>query len=125
MNKQKKRPDLLRCRNMVIRLTESEFDLICERAEESGLSHSEYCRKQILTGRVIQRFEFVADMTVIRDASRQLSGIGNNLNQIAQYFHMGGARSLYMQEEIHKAILAVHEMNEKIQEIAGEKRGLD
>lgn len=125
MQKQKKDPVLLRSRNVVIRLTQSEFDLICERANGSKLSHSEYCRRQILEGNVIQRFEFVADMSVIRDAARQLAGIGNNLNQIAQFFHMGGARSLYMQEEINKAIRDVHEMNKKIHEIAGEKRGLD
>lgn len=125
MVRPKKEPEIIRNRLISIRVTEQEYSYLSSMAEKAGLRFSEYCRNMLMEGRVIHRFEIVADMNAVKDVARKLSGIGNNLNQIAQYFHMGGARSMYMQEEINKAIREVHEINMEIRKIAGEKHGLD
>lgn len=125
MVRPKKEPEIIRNRLISIRVTEQEYSYLSSMAEKAGLRFSEYCRNMLMEGRVIHRFEIVANMNTVKEVARKLSGIGNNLNQIAQYFHMGGARSLYMQEEINKAIREVHEINMEIRKIAGEKHGLD
>ena len=125
MVRPKKEPEIIRNRLISIRVTEQEYSYLSSMAEKAGLRFSEYCRNMLMEGRVIHRFEIVADMNAVKDVARKLSGIGNNLNQIAQYFQMGGARSMYMQEEINKAIREVHEINMEIRKIAGEKHGLD
>ena len=125
MVRPKKEPEIIRNRLISIRVTEQEYSYLSSMAEKAGLRFSEYCRNMLMEGRVIHRFEIVADMNAVKEVARKLSGIGNNLNQIAQYFHMGGARSMYMQEEINKAIREVHEINMEIRKIAGEKHGLD
>lgn len=125
MVRPKKEPEIIRNRLISIRVTEQEYSYLSSMAEKAGLRFSECCRNMLMEGRVIHRFEIVADMDAVKDVARKLSGIGNNLNQIAQYFHMGGARSMYMQEEINKAIREVHEINMEIRKIAGEKHGLD
>lgn len=125
MVRPKKEPEIIRNRLISIRVTEQEYSYLSSMAEKAGLRFSEYCRNMLMDGKVIRRFEFIADMNAVKDVARKLAGIGNNLNQIAQYFHMGGARSMYMQEEINKAIRDVHEMNMEMHKIAGERRGLD
>lgn len=55
-------------------------------------------------GRILIPFNYniVADLGEIQNLTVQAAGIGNNLNQIARYFHSGGLASRGMLEELKK-----------------------
>lgn len=119
----KKDSDLKRNKCIMQRVTEAEYDAIQNRARDAHMSLSEYCRTQTLKGKVNISYPVVADMSEIKRLARELSQVGNNLNQIAQYFHMGGARSAYVQEEIHEAIKDLHEIRLWADKQAGDQIG--
>lgn len=64
-----------------INLTESEHDQLQIKAKESGLSLAEFCRRSALK----RKIHSTADAELVR----QLSRIGNNLNQVAKHYHEG------------------------------------
>ena len=58
-------------------------------------------------------------MEDIRTIGKELRAIGNNLNQIAQYFHTGGARSEYILHEINSGIKDLEKIRRKTEQWAG------
>ena len=65
----------------------------------------------------------------LRDVNReelvdmQAAGIGNNLNQIARYFHGGGLASRGMLEELKKCIAEIRELRQEVVQLGGAYRG--
>lgn len=59
----------------------------------------------------------------IQDLTAQAAGIGNNLNQIARYFHGGGLASRGMLEELKKCIAEIRELRQEIVQLGGVYRG--
>ena len=55
--------------------------------------------------------------------TRELSRIGNNLNQLTQYFHMGGLISASMQELLRDCINDVMDMRKEVMKLGGDYRG--
>lgn len=53
----------------------------------------------------------------------ELRAIGNNLNQIARYFHLGGIHSGVIREAIYQSIDELMAMREKISKLAGDYDG--
>ena len=123
MVRPKKEPEIIRNRLISIRVTEQEYSYLSSMAEKAGLRFSEYCRNMLMEGRVIHRFEIVADMNAVKAVARKLSGIGNNLNQIAAFFNSGGIQSRAMLENINHAISCIFEMREQVAEMAGKNYG--
>ena len=80
-----------------VRMNEFEYEMVCGRAKDAGLSISNYIRHQAVFGKVENHFQIVADFPQLEVITRELSRIGNNLNQLTQYFHMGGLVSAAMQ----------------------------
>jgi flagellar hook-associated protein FlgK len=72
------------------------MNLITSTARKTGLSRSEYIRKQLLKKHIIIKYEIVADISEINRLTSEIGKIGNNLNQIAKYFHTGGIQSKAM-----------------------------
>lgn len=66
-----------------LRVTESEFSAIKQRAAAAGISTSEFQRRACLSGRVVVR-----DSSVDVDALRQLLAVGRNLNQLTKSGHI-------------------------------------
>lgn len=66
-----------------VRVSEQERHSIKSRAMESGLSVSEYQRRALLDCVIV-----VQDNLVDINAVRQLSAIGNNLNQLTRKAHI-------------------------------------
>lgn len=112
-----------RFHHITLRLSEAEYQLVMEAAEEMGLSRSGYIRKILLDKPAVIRYEIVADMPELRKLTAELGKIGSNLNQIAKFFHMGGVRSKAMQDEIHECILKIFEMREDVRKMAGDYHG--
>ena len=98
---QKKESELKHDRKLTLRFTEEEYEGIRRDAADAKMRVAEYGRETLLQGQVVINYRIVADMDDIRTVGKELRAIGNNLNQIAQYFHTGGARSEYILQEIN------------------------
>ena len=76
-------------------------------------------------GRILIPFNYniVADLGEIQNLTVQAAGIGNNLNQIARYFHGGGLASRGMLEELKRCIAEIRELRQEIVQLGGVYRG--
>ena len=71
----------------------------------------------------LKKYNIVADIGEIQKLTAQAAGIGNNLNQIARYFHGGGLASRGMLEELKKCIAEIRELRQEIVQLGGVYRG--
>ena len=110
---------------VTIRLTDTEFSIIENTAEQADMTISEYMRKQIMEGQVNTKFEVVADVKEIKKLIGELGKIGSNLNQIARYFNQGGIISSEMRTEIKKSLRDIYEMKYEVMRMAGDFGGSD
>jgi len=125
MTRPQKESDMKREHRVTIRLTDTEFSIIENTAEQADMSISEYMRKQIMEGQVNTKFEIVADVKEIKKLIGELGKIGSNLNQIARYFNQGGIISSEMRKEIKKSLRDIYEMKYEVMRMAGDFRGSD
>lgn len=123
MTRPKKDNMLTHTRRITFRLTDAEADMLFDTAKEAGLSCSEYIRKQLLEKQVNIKYEIVADITDLNKLTAEVGKIGNNLNQIAKYFHTGGIRSKAMQDEISECIAKLYSLRSEILRLAGDFHG--
>lgn len=123
MTRPKKEKELSRSHHITLRLTDMEYELVMNRAKEAGISRSDYIRKQLLESAFVIKYEIVADIPELQKLTAEFGKIGNNLNQIAKYFNMGGIRSKSMQDEIHDCISKIFEMREDVKKMAGDYHG--
>ena len=123
MTRPQKESDMKREHRVTIRLTDTEFSIIENTAEQADMSISEYMRKQIMEGQVNTKFEIVADVKEIKKLIGELGKIGSNLNQIARYFHGGGLASRGILEELKRCIAEIRELRQEIVQLGGAYRG--
>ena len=107
----------------VVRLTDTQHAIIQKYADQLGVSMAEYIRHMAIHGKVEISYHFNASLPELQKLTREFSAIGNNLNQIAKYFHMGGTRSRAMQEEINSCIEQLYALSEEVMKMAGEYNG--
>ena len=119
-----KKPDLQKMTHVIpVRLTDVQHSIITENASAAGMSVADYIRRQAVHGKVKKEYRIVADFPKIQDLTRELSAIGNNLNQIARYFNSGGTQSKAIREEINSAMTQIMEIRNIALEMAGEFYG--
>ena len=123
MTRPQKEMDMKREHRVTIRLTDIEFSIIENAAEQAEMSISEYMRTQTMKGNVTARFEIVADVDEIKKLIGEFGKIGSNLNQIARYFNQGGIISSEIRNEIRKSLRDIYEMKYKVMKMAGDFRG--
>ena len=123
MTRPPKETDMKREHRVTIRLTDTEFSIIENAAEQAELSISEYMRTQTMQGQVNARFEIVADVAEIKKLIGEFGKIGSNLNQIARYFNQGGIISTEMKNEIRKSLRDIYEMKYEVMKMAGDFHG--
>mgnify|MGYP000110909566 FL=1 len=70
MTRPPKETDMKREHRVTIRLTDTEFSIIENAAEQAEMSISEYMRTQTMQGQVNARFEIVADVAEIKKFNR-------------------------------------------------------
>ena len=104
MTRPQKESDMKREHRVTIRLTDTEFSIIENTAEQADMTISEYMRKQIMEGQVNTKFEIVADVKEIKKLIGELGKIGSNLNQIARYLNEYGAPYNALSGEVRAAI---------------------
>ena len=125
MTRPPKETDMKREHRVTIRLTDTEFSIIENAAEQAEMSISEYMRTQTMQGQVNARFEIVADVAEIKKLIGEFGKIGSNLNQIARYFNQGGIISTEMKNEIRKSLRDIYEMKYEVMKMAGDFHGSD
>lgn len=119
MAKRKKQDKLTYTHHINLRLTDIQYDFISEAAAQAGLTLSEYIRRQLMDGKVIAKYEIVADVPEIKRITAELGKIGSNLNQIARYFNSGGNHSQTVHNAIDQSIADLHVMKHAVLKMAG------
>ncbi len=87
-----------------LKLTAKDYNSVKQKAEELGMTLTEYAREMTLKGGIKSRFT-LEELNLMR----KLSGMSNNLNQIARQANKSGFSNSAMEvmiisEEIKKAI---------------------
>ena len=123
MARPKKQKELKRNHHIMLRLNDTEYDIVTENAQTANLSVAEYARKQVMNQRITMKYEVVADVPELKKLISEFGKIGSNLNQIAKYFNQGGILSHEMRGEINKRLRDLYEMKYKVMEMAGDFHG--
>ncbi|EGK02353.1 MobC family plasmid mobilization relaxosome protein [Dysgonomonas gadei] len=87
----RKKKEKLSC-SINLKLSEKDFNSVKEKAEKLGMKATQYAREMILKGSVKLRFS-LEDL----DLMRKLSGMANNLNQIARQANKSGLANTAME----------------------------
>ena len=112
MARPKKDNELTHTHHVNLRLTNTQYEIISEFALQSGLTLSEYIRTQLLKGKVIAKYEIVADVPELKKLIAAFGKIGSDLNQIARYFNQGGTHSEEICNSIKKCLIEIYEMKD-------------
>jgi hypothetical protein len=123
MPNNKKPAELKKTHNLKIRLDDYQYSTIQNLAEKAGMSMTEYIRRQAVYGKVEIHNHIVADFPKLEKLTQEFSAIGNNLNQLTRYFHMGGLVSAAMQEQLRNCINDVMDMRKEVMKLGGDYRG--
>lgn len=123
MARKKKENELHHDRRITLRLTEKEYMVLSHDAMEAKKTVAELARELVCKRNVNITYKVVMDLEEAHDIARELHKIGNNLNQIAQYFHTGGSRSDNVLQEIGSGIYALDSIRKNVEEMAGAFRG--
>jgi len=95
--------------NIGFRVTEEEQDAIKKRMELAGINSLRiYMLKMALTGYIIN-----LDLTDVRECSRLLRSVSNNVNQLARHANAGGTVSAVELAKVREELGAVWEQQNK------------
>ena len=100
MGRRKKCEQIKRTNNVMVRFTDAEYASISISAEQAGYPVAVYVRKSALDERIEVHYNITAELPELQKLIAEYSAIGNNLNQIAQYFHSGGFYSKSIQHPL-------------------------
>lgn len=120
MARPKKEKELRHTHQIMLRLTDTEYEIVSANAQAAHLPLAEYARKQVMNKKVAVKYELVADLPELKKLIGEFGKIGSNLNQIARYFNSGGIHSQEMRYEISKALAGIYEMKYEVLKMAGE-----
>lgn len=120
MARPKKEKELRHNHNIMLRLTDTEYEIISANAKSANLPLAEYARKQVTNKKVIAKYEIVADVPELKKLIAGFGKIGSNLNQIARHFNSGGIHSQEMRKSINQGIADIYEMKYAVLKMAGD-----
>ena len=123
MTRPKKEKTLTKTKDVHLRMNETEYALLIERARASNMTVSEFVRNALNNQNVIIKYEITADVPEIKQLISQFGKIGNNLNQIVRYFNQGGIISSEMKKVIRKALRDIYEIKYEVEKMVREFRG--
>ena len=125
MTRPKKDESLTKTKDVHLRMNETEYEILSERATATNMTVSDFIRNALNTQNVVIKYELTADVPEIKKLIGEFGKIGNNLNQIARYFNQGGIISSEMRTEIKKSLRDIYEMKYEVMKMAGDFRGSD
>lgn len=120
MARPKKEKALKRSHQIMLRLTDTEYEVISANAKNASLPLAEYARKLITGKQPRITYELVADLPELKKLIAEFGKIGSNLNQIARHFNSGGIHSQEMRTKINQSISDIYEMKYKVLKMAGD-----
>ena len=123
MTRPKKDESLAKTKDVHLRMSETEYEILLERATASNMTVSDFVRSALDNQKVIIKYEITADVPKIKKLISEFGKIGSNLNQIARYFNQGGILSSEMKNEIRKSLRDIYEMKYEVMKMAGNFRG--
>ena len=123
MARPRKDSGLHKTRKIDFRLDEIQYSIIEKNAADAGMSVSDYVRHQAIHGKVAISYPVVAEVADLQRLTNQFAAIGNNLNQIARYFNMGGLQSKAIREEINGCVAEIMKLRKTVLEMAGDFHG--
>lgn len=123
MARPKKEKELLHNHQIMLRLTDTEYEIVSANAKDANLPLAEYARKQVLNKKIIAKYEIVAELPEFKKLIAEFGKIGSNLNQIARYFNSGGIHSQEMRNSINQSIARIYEMKYEVLKMAGDFHG--
>ena len=125
MTRPQKDESLTKIKDVHLRMSKTEYEILLERANTSNMTVSDFIRNALDNQNVIIKYEIIADVPEIKKLISECGKIGSNLNQIARYFNQGGIISAEMRGEIKKCIRDIYEMKYEVMKMAGDFRGSD
>ncbi len=120
MARPKKDKELQHNHQIMLRLTDTEYEIVSENAKAAHLPLAEYVRKQIMKQKVTAKYEIVADLPELKKLVAEFGKIGSNLNQIARHFNSGGIHSQEMRRAIDQSVARIYEMKYEVLKMAGD-----
>ena len=123
MARPKKDKELRHKHQIMLRLTDTEYEIVTENAKTANLPLAEYVRKQVMKQKVIAKYEIVADLPELKKLVAEFGKIGSNLNQIARHFNSGGIHSQAMRKTIEQSISRIYELKYEVLKMAGDFHG--
>ena len=100
MARPKKEKELRHTHQIMLRITDTEYEIVSANAKNANLSLAEYVRRQVMNRKIIVKYELVADLSELKKLTAKFGKIGSDLNQIVRHFNTGGIHS----QEIKKNI---------------------
>ena len=123
MARPKKEKELRHKHQIMLRLTDTEYEIVAENAKSTNLPLAEYVRKQVMKQKVIAKYEIVADLPELKKLVAEFGKIGSNLNQIARHFNSGGIHSQAMRKAIEQSVSRIYELKYEVLKMAGDFHG--
>ena len=123
MARPKKEKELRHKHQIMLRLTDTEYEIVAENAKSANLPLAEYVRKQVIKQKVIEKYEIVADLPELKKLVAEFGKIGSNLNQIAKHFNSGGIHSQAMRKAIEQSVSRIYELKYEVLKMAGDFHG--
>lgn len=123
MARPKKDRELQHKHQIMLRLTDTEYEIVSESAKAAHLPLAEYARKQIMQQKVTAKYEIVADLPELKKLVAEFGKIGSNLNQIAKHFNSGGIHSQAMRKAIEQSVSRIYELKYEVLKMAGDFHG--
>ena len=123
MARPRRERELHKNKKIDFRLTESQYEIIEANSKRAGMTISEYVRRQSVYGTVKVSYPIVAELPALQKLTNEFAAVGNNLNQIARYFNMGGLQSKAMREDINSCIEEIMKLRKEVLEMAGDFHG--
>ena len=120
MARPKKDKELQHKHQIMLRLTDTEYEIVSESAKAAHLPLAEYVRKQVMKQKVTAKYEIVADLPELKNLVAEFGKIGSNLNQIARHFNSGGIHSQEMRKAIDQSVARIYEMKYEVLKMAGD-----
>ena len=123
MARPKKEKELRHKHQIMLRLTDTEYEIVAENAKSANLPLAEYVRKQVMKQKVIAKYEIVADLPELKKLVAEFGKIGSNLNQIARHYNSGGIHSQAMRKAIEQSVSRIYELKYEVLKMAGDFHG--
>ena len=114
MARPKEDKDLKRSKQIIVRLTETEYELMAETAKLNNQSLSSYVRDLALKGKVNVSYRVELQYDDIKNIAAEVLRSFVNLNQVAKHLNCGGPVTEGLCKDIRRCIAELYKMRNEV-----------